>query len=67
MNIAYRRLRKCLRSSTEGNIPASFGTPYFNSYSPASWKNRRDYHYDRPGSVTAVTLDKPGAAGETYA
>jgi RHS repeat-associated protein len=37
-----------------------------HEWSPSSWKNRRYYHYDRLGSATAISLDKPGVAGETY-
>jgi RHS repeat-associated protein len=37
-----------------------------HEWSPSSWKNHRYYHYDRLGSATAVSLDKPGAAGETF-
>ena len=37
-----------------------------HEWSPNSWKNRRYYHYDRLGSVTAISLDKPGLSGPTY-
>ncbi|MBI9098702.1 MAG: LysM peptidoglycan-binding domain-containing protein, partial [Spirochaetaceae bacterium] len=37
-----------------------------HEWSPNSWKNRRYYHYDRMGSVTAISLDKPGLNGSTY-
>jgi RHS repeat-associated protein len=37
-----------------------------HEWSPSSWKNRRYYHYDRLGSATAISLDKPGVAGESF-
>ena len=37
-----------------------------HEWSPGGWKSSRYYHYDIRGNVSAVTLDKPGLAGETY-
>ncbi|HOX17638.1 MAG TPA: RHS repeat-associated core domain-containing protein [Spirochaetales bacterium] len=33
----------------------------------SSWANRRYYHYDRLGSLSSVSLDKPGLSGANYA
>jgi RHS repeat-associated protein len=37
-----------------------------HEWNPSSWANRRYYHYDRLGSLSSISFDKPGLAGDSY-